>query len=73
MRLVKALLKSCILPCLPGTPLHFNDGTGISRQRYVSMSRESEEILLPFFLYSLNPNHPPLKRYNSKYFIVILE
>lgn len=26
-----------------------------------------------FFLYSLNPNHPPLKRYNSKYFIVILE
>lgn len=46
------------MPLELGPPLHFNDGTGISRQRYVSMSRESEEIPLSFFfLYSLNPIH----------------
>lgn len=39
------------MPLELGPPLHFNDDTGISRQRYVSMSRESEEIPLSFFFF----------------------
>lgn len=41
------------MPLELGPPLHFNDGTGISRQRYVSMSRESEEIPLSFFFFCI--------------------